>query len=412
VDQENKYISQNSAEGLPPGAPSVTEAWYAMVQLLDKEMPSLKMLDKEMPSLKKSKKQYFILLILIPLFVAWPPASHDAVKQKVFLTKAGRPLNIARVPYTNFLKDDNTLSVVRAREILKKQTTTTEEIEIAQTRNLQDTGLKQNGLQQIRFKDRDSSMIIKTPEKKDQDDKKESSEEDATDLEIQTGLSWSLPMPLGGGQNYFAGPSGATQPYRYALPGAWISMRADNYLFTVSMNPFASSMVQPAVIDSSVTVPDSVTRIVKSNEVTKLFGIVATLHIDHRIGGNWWAGGGLQGNWWQEAVNTVYEKIEKSPVTGAGSMRYMTSTAAVSDSSWKNLSRFQIFLNGELIYRTASWQAGVEAGFSVTPLANYGNPRNLFNAAVFFRLPIITKNLPAVKDDHRNKNDGITHDLQ
>jgi hypothetical protein len=389
VDLENNYISQNRAEGLPPGAPSASEGWSAMVQLLDKEMPST-----------KKGKRYLLPLILFPLFFTLPLTNRNAGKQKVFLAPAERPLIKMTTGSTAGFLPDNETAVVHARETIKNQITTLEEIKEAKTRVIPDTSMNQSQLQQMRGRDQDNSGIVKTHDKKDSSDKKETLADDATELEVQTGLSWSLPMPMGGTQNYFAGPSGTTQPYRYALPGAWISLRADNYLFTVSVNPFASSMVQPAVIDSSVTVPDSVTRIVKSNAVTKLFGIVAALHIDHRIGGNWWAGGGLQGNWWQEAVSTVYEKTEKisSPSTGPGSMSYQTSSAKVPDSAWTNLSRFQIFLNGELIYRTTNWQAGVEAGFSVTPLANSGNPKNLFNAAVFFRLPIITKQIK-VKED-------------
>ncbi len=394
MDQENKYISQNSAEGLPPGAPSASEGWSAMVQLLDKEMPSD----------KKSKKYFYILLIFIPLFVAFPPNNHDAVNQRVFLSGAERPL-LQNEPSAG-LPAYNQLSVVHARETNRKKTNFSEAIHGAETPAVPDTNLEQNQIQQMSGSDWESSRAIKTPGKKDSIDKKnpgdqeETLVDDATELEMQIGLSWSLPMPMGGTQNYFAGPSGATQPYRYALPGAWISLRADNYLFLASVNPFASSMVQPAVIDSSVATPDSVTRIVKSNAVSKLFGIVAALHIDHRIGGNWWAGGSLQGIWWQEAASTVYEKTEKisSPSTGPGTMSYRTSSAAVPDSAWANLSRFQIFLNGELIYRKTNWQAGVEAGFSATPLANTGNPKNLFNAALFFRLPIITKQIKAKED--------------
>jgi hypothetical protein len=388
VDQENKYISQNRAEELPPGTPSASEGWSAMVQLLDKEMPSA-----------NKGKRYLLLLFLIPLFVAWPPANREAGKQKVFLATGDMPLvNIAQDSQTGILT--NQVSVVHANETSKKQTILINEIELPEPRTIPDSSLNQGQLKQILIPDRDRSGMVRTLDKKDLSDKKESIADDATQLEMQIGLSWSLPMPMGGTQNYFAGPSGATQPYRYVLPGAWISLRADNYLFIISANAFASSMVQPAVIDSSVTVPDSVTRIVRSNAVTKLFGIVASLHINHRIAGNWWAGGDLQGTWWQKAVSTVYEKTEKIPgsSTGPGSMNYQTSSAPLSDSSWANLSRFQIFLNAELIYRTTNWQAGVEAGFSVTPLANSGNPKNLFNAAVFFRLPIITKQIK-VKED-------------
>ncbi len=393
MGQENKYISQNNLEGVPPGAPSASEGWSAMLQLLDEEMPSA-----------KKGKRYLLLLILFPLLVALPLANRGPGKQKAFLSTDERPLvKNATVSQAGFLT--NQISVVQEREKLKKQTTTGE-INMAESQSFPDTSLKKDQLQQKLSKVHENGGIIKTPNKKDSSDKKDLSDkkepiaDDATQFEMQTGLSWSLPMPMGGTQNYFAGPNGASQPYRYAFPGAWISLRADNYLFTVSVNPFASSMVQPAMIDSTVTTPDPVTRIVKSNAVTKLFGIVAALHIDHRIASNWWAGGGLQGNWWQEAVSTMYEKTEKisGPSSGPGSMSYQTSSAKLPDSVWANLSRFQIFLNGELIYRTTYWQAGVEAGFSVTPLANSGNPKNLFNAAVFFRLPIITKQIKVRED--------------
>lgn len=88
MDQDNKYIRQNRAEELPPGASSASQGWSAMVQLLDKGMPAT-----------KKSKRYFFLLILIPLLFAWPAVNRDAEKQKVFLAMAGKPLVImARIP--------------------------------------------------------------------------------------------------------------------------------------------------------------------------------------------------------------------------------------------------------------------------------------------------------------------------
>jgi hypothetical protein len=385
VGEEKIYINQSSTGDLPPGAPSASTAWLAMRQLLDKEMPTR----------VKSKKHRLLLLILFPLLTSWPLLNRDSGKQLISLPVRHGPVVATEPGLSPLSRSEFGVTAVASYPTNNKQPRFEEKIISAQTGSDLDMSLNQSQVQQMLSKPQNSDHLVKSPDQKSHADKNETTAEEATKLEFQFGLSWTLPVPFAGGQNYFAGPNGAAQPYRYVLPGAWMSLRADTYQFIVCVNPFASSMVRPAVLDSSVSEPDSVTRVLKSNTISKLFGFVASLHVDHEIGGHWWAGGGLQGNWWQGAVGTVHEETQKrpSPATGPGSLSYQSKAEAVPDSAWANLSRFQIFLNAELIYRTSRWQAGIEAGFSVTPLANSGNPKNLLNAAFFFRLPLVTKQL-------------------
>lgn len=384
MDLKNTGFHMDESEILPKGAPSASTAWSAMLQLLDEELPTR----------TKRRKYLPILLTLFPLFSVWPLINRES-RTQVLSLPAGSKISINAA--SGFQSKSPAVfgeAIVISYPKREKLVSAGEGIKELKTLTFSAASLSQIPVEQMENNTRNGDRLFKSPEQKSHNDKIETTAEEATSLEFQLGLSWSLPLPLGGAQNYFAGPGGDLQPYRYALPGAWMSLRADNYLFALSVDPFTSSMVKPAVVDSTVSVPDSLTRIVRSIAMTKLFGLSAALHIARGIGGHWWAGGNLQGYWWREAVGTIHEEIERTgPTTGQGPLTSQTDSGPVPDSVWTNLTRFQIFLNGELIYRSNGWQAGIQAGFTVTPLANYGNPKNMFNAAFFFRLPLFTKQL-------------------
>src|ERR1700722_12228682 len=123
-----------------------------------------------MPSGKKSKRYFYLLLILIPLFVAFPAVNYYSVKQKVFLAAVERPL-LHNGPSANFPTVAQ-MSVVHHRETDKMKTSFAEEIHGTLTSAVQDTSLKQSQLQQMNSRDWDNSGTVKTPGKKDSIEKK------------------------------------------------------------------------------------------------------------------------------------------------------------------------------------------------------------------------------------------------
>jgi hypothetical protein len=181
-------------------------------------------------------------------------------------------------------------------------------------------------------------------------------------IRIYVGLAWSIPIPFGATTNYFSGPRATSAPYWYALPSLWASICPDaKNAFTVEINPFETAMLNPKAK------MDSANSHLITSSLNKLFGLSLRLGYEHDIWRNWWAGFGLQVDWWESGV---------------------ADFRLVQQTEWIKISKSQVFLNTSLTYTSPKWEAGIRAGIAFIALSDDSAPNNLFDAALFFRLPI------------------------
>ena len=129
----------------------------------------------------------------------------------------------------------------------------------------------------------------------------------------------------------------------------------------MEINPFETATLNPKAKT------DSANGMYIISYLNELFGVSLRLSYDHNIQRNWWAGFGLQGDWWWSGVPPY--RLYNYP-------------------AWIRLSKIQPFLNTSLTYKAPKWEAGVRAGVAFIAFADDGGPKNLFDAALFFRLPI------------------------
>jgi hypothetical protein len=185
-----------------------------------------------------------------------------------------------------------------------------------------------------------------------------------TAIRISVGLAWSLPIPFSASTNYFSGPRGTLAPYWYALPSLWASIYPDEKnAFAVEIDPFETAMLNP----KSSAHMDSANYHLITTYLNKIFGLSLRLGYEHDIWKNWWAGFGLQVDWWESGVADFRPNQQ---------------------TEWIKISRSQVFLDASLMYKAPKWEAGIRAGIAFIGLSDSSAPNNLFNAGLFFRLPI------------------------
>lgn len=213
-------------------------------------------------------------------------------------------------------------------------------------------------------------------------------EDDEEKLLVQAGLQWTLPIPVAGTSNYFAGTSGTDQPWRVLLPGAWVSIKADKTILMAKVNPFTAASFNPKSFYSNKEV-DSTSVLETFKSITKVFGVSGAISFQHNITGNWWAGAGLQANFWRKwvAVLITNEHNGATNTSSSSSKSYV-----LSKEDWQYFSKMQLYPHLQLMYRTNSYQVGLRSGVTFTSLAQDEGAKNLVFTELFFRLPLISNN--------------------
>jgi hypothetical protein len=215
-------------------------------------------------------------------------------------------------------------------------------------------------------------------------------------LLLMAGLQWTAQIPTGSVGHYFAGANTRSQPFLILLPGAWINLETEKSLFNIEFNPFFSSLVpsKPFLQSANTTTTsDTAVTVSQSSSVNKLFGISAALGYAYSIGGHWWAGGGVQANWWNRAIATTRTDEEKNPVSDPSEKINSSSRSmySLSDSAWNLFSKFQLNPFAEIQYRKSIWQSGLRMGIPISPLSKNEGPSYSLRAEFFFRVMLLRK---------------------
>jgi hypothetical protein len=213
-------------------------------------------------------------------------------------------------------------------------------------------------------------------------------EENEEQLLVQAGLQWNLRIPVAGTSNYFTSPSGDDQAWRILLPGAWVSIKADKNILMAEVNPFAAASFNPKPFYNNKELTDSLSILETFKSITKVFGVSGAISFQHNITSNWWAGAGLQANFWRKgvAVLIVNEHNGATNISSSTSKLYV-----LSKDDWQYFSKMQLYPHLQLMYRTKSYQAGLRTGITFTSLAQDAGAKNLVFTELVFRLPLINK---------------------
>jgi len=396
-----------------PGMPSPDAAWNDMLAKLDKEMPVASTLSKE-DNKRVSRNHALYLALLLLLFMNIKHTNENIKTQQANTqTKEAIAVNTGtngqkQVPVLN-----NKSSVITSAEIIGDSLKSKQVLQVHKTHNnrhvfeagriavttnnntstehrtpiLYDTfdagandenallNNKEPGIQKSKL-----NTVHPT-------DSSQSSEEEGEEkLLVQAGLQWTLPLPIAGTGNYFAGPSGNDQPWRVLLPGAWVSIKADKNILMAEVNPFETASFNPKSFYSNKEV-DSSSILETFKSITKVFGVSGAISFQHNITGNWWAGGGIQANFWSKgaAILVVNEHNVATNTSSSTSKQYM-----LSKDDWKYFSKLQLYPHLQFMYRTNNYQAGLRAGLTFTSLAQDAGAKNRSFTELFFRLPLVS----------------------
>jgi hypothetical protein len=217
-------------------------------------------------------------------------------------------------------------------------------------------------------------------------------------LLLQAGLQWTAQVPTGNASSYFAGTNGQSRPYRVLLPALWMHLQLEKSLFEIAFDPFYSNMVPARPFSqgiSTTTLPDTSVTISQSKTLDKLFGVSASIGYAAWLGGNWWAGGGIQTSWWTQAIATTRTDEVKEPLNNP-SMEIRSSfdnTGGLSKTDWNNFSTFQLNLFAQLLYNKGSWHAGFRMGIPFNPLSKNDGPGSPLRMEFFYRLPLLSRQI-------------------
>jgi hypothetical protein len=207
-------------------------------------------------------------------------------------------------------------------------------------------------------------------------------EDIANNIIVEAGLQWNLPVPINGSNSYFAGPNGASQPYRLLFPGLWISLIDQKHMFTFQVNPFATAILsnKPYTTKSTISTAEV---ILESRTLNKIFGTSASLGYDYNIKKRWWAGGYTTGRFWHSATATAKEKKINSS-NGNTSAEYI-NRYSFNDSDWTGFTKFQVAAGVQLLYKLPRWQAGIYFDYCLVPLIDEEGQKNQTTAQFFMR---------------------------
>jgi hypothetical protein len=352
-----------------PDMPSPDVAWSNMLGRLDKEMPINNKLGKA--SNKKilhNKKLYLIILLIMLLNVKHEKerlntqqvkiqaitdssANTSVSRQKpvtglsdtLLIVKqekaiAGNNLEYTRVQQPRSASDNNhVLKAALTPAKSESDTITEKRISV-----LQDTIATSAGNETTILNDK--KVDIQKPKSLavQPTDSLQNSNDDNEEkkLSVRAGLQWTAPVPFAGTKNYFAGPSATAQPWRLLLPGVWIHFKADKDMLIAEVNPFAAASFNPASFYINSETSEQMTR--ETNKaITKVFGVAGAISYQHNIINNWWAGGGIQANFWNKgvAVLTIKEHNNATSSTNTSTENYV-----ISKDDWQYFQRCSCIL--------------------------------------------------------------------
>jgi hypothetical protein len=218
--------------------------------------------------------------------------------------------------------------------------------------------------------------------KEESDDETKSEEEEKEDIIVQAGLQWTAQLPIFNSYKYFAGTNGFSQPYRLLLPGIWISLQSKKMLFSMEVNPFATSVLaNKAYATKSTTIGSDI--IVETRTLHKVFGTTAGFGFNYNIINKWWLGGRINGNFWRMGTGTL--KGEKVNAPGTNTSVVYENNFILNDSSWADFSKFQLATGAQLLYKQFKWQAGIQFDYYIVPLIDKAGQKNQTGTRVFIR---------------------------
>jgi hypothetical protein len=394
-----------------PDMPSADEAWSDMHAKLDKEMP----VDNVIVETGKGKvlPEYILYLIVVLLLLLNIKHTNESLNTKQANTPVTEslPVNASAKKQKQVSGLGNAIPPLVATEIKGNNSKHKEKLQLRSTIHYElqaehtsitkkdnsaveeskpiiyDTveSTADKGLA-IADNDKTNTQKSKLATMHPTDSSQNNDDEDEEKLLVQAGLQWTVPIPIAGTSNYFAGPSGKNQPWRMLLPGAWVSVQADKNILMAEVNPFEAASFNPKAFYSNKEA-DSLMVLETSKSITKVFGISGAVSFQHNIAGNWWAGAGLQVNFWSKglAVLTVNEHNGATNTTSSSSHLY-----ELSKEDWQYFSKMQLYPHLQFMYRTNSYQTGLRTGITFTSLAQDAGAKNLGFAELFFRLPLIS----------------------
>lgn len=176
--------------------------------------------------------------------------------------------------------------------------------------------------------------------------------------EWQAGVWFKAQLPFSSAQHYFAGPNGASQPWRVALPGVWISYQYNKHVFEAEVNPFASLVFNPKPFNTTTYVANG-QIVTKTETLNKTFGTSLSVGYSYNIKNNWWAGGRVQ--------TTIVTGGVATNTFDPANLRNDKTFAPLSADDKAMLAKMQVKLDAELMYKMAGWAAGLRAGFYFSP---------------------------------------------
>ena len=217
---------------------------------------------------------------------------------------------------------------------------------------------------------------------------------------LQLGLQWTAQVPTGNAGSYLAGISGHSRPYRVLLPAAWMHLQLEKSLFEVTLDPFYSNLVPARPFSQGTNTStrlDTTITISQSKTLNKLFGLSASIGYAASLGGNWWAGGGIQTTWWTHAIATTSTDEEKEPLNNPSMDIKNTSrnTSALNKTDWSNFFTFQLNVFAQLLYNKGSWHTGFRIGIPFNPISKNDGPGSPLRMEFFYRLPLLSRQIRA-----------------
>ena len=199
-------------------------------------------------------------------------------------------------------------------------------------------------------------------------------------ISLLAGLQWNAQLPFSGTKQYFSGPNGSSQPYKILLPGAWVAVEIDKSIFLGEINPFATTVYHPKAF-AIINQTNGQALVTQTKQLNKVFGLSAAIRYDYNIGGNWWAGAGIEASWLHKALATTNTEVDNG-----GTKTYYSTVNSISDSDWAYLSKFRVRTDAELFYHAIHWRAGIRAGVYFSTIAKrYDGPKNPLEFELFYR---------------------------
>lgn len=178
------------------------------------------------------------------------------------------------------------------------------------------------------------------------------------------GLQWQMPVPFRGTRGYFAGPSGSSAPYLYLLPSAWVGYQKNRNRFMLEVNPFQQALLPDKPYSREI---DSLLAADSSRTLVKTFGFSTSLQYAYEVRTNWWLGATVQANWWKKGL--IFGNDPFGPIT-----EKKFHKVTVGEDEGRIISSFQVKAGIEVFYLQKRWSIGLQTLMPVTSPFSPLNP--------------------------------------